>query len=423
MTDDDEVAADEEIGVVGLESDENDDDEVAADVEWAEGEWIVNDETGEQVWQPAEGGPEVSAGQWTEAATEGGEVSADSGSLWNPALLSNAKGSLDRWAERWSVQDDPYVEGLTEAIRDNKNMTMWASLDPYEKLPSPPPVAGRRLNQITQVATGLRNVLVFVPVAITWWAIGKATSAFGDYKDLHPDERSIAFLDFWRSDSELLTNEKLFGLTPKIQEIAYFDFLLIAVVVALTILAGAIGALAERRGDLQEDRIETERSRVALELIDALENKRTASPETIAGSIATVLNDLVDASREVRNAALQLEQASTGIGSFSTQLDSLNDSLQQLSEQVGIHVGGQIVPAIESLGQSVKDLDTAISSDTRQVFAEIMNGLSGISAGLEGMSDHLERTGASVEFGTKQLRDDLDVIHSTITGRPRPSQP
>ena len=73
MTDDDEVAADEEIGVVGLESDENDDDEVAADVEWAEGEWIVNDETGEQVWQPAEGGPEVSSGQWTEAATEGGE--------------------------------------------------------------------------------------------------------------------------------------------------------------------------------------------------------------------------------------------------------------------------------------------------------------------------------------------------------------
>ena len=44
-----------------------------ADVEWAEGEWVVSDETGEQVWQPAEGGPAVSAGQWTEAATEGGE--------------------------------------------------------------------------------------------------------------------------------------------------------------------------------------------------------------------------------------------------------------------------------------------------------------------------------------------------------------
>ena len=44
-----------------------------ADVEWAEGEWIVDDETGEQVWKPAEGGPAVSAGEWTEAATEAGE--------------------------------------------------------------------------------------------------------------------------------------------------------------------------------------------------------------------------------------------------------------------------------------------------------------------------------------------------------------
>ncbi len=44
-----------------------------ADVEWAEGEWGVDKETGEQVWKPAEGGPAVSAGEWTEAATETGE--------------------------------------------------------------------------------------------------------------------------------------------------------------------------------------------------------------------------------------------------------------------------------------------------------------------------------------------------------------
>ncbi len=411
MTDDDEVAADDEIGVVGLEPDETDDDEVAAD-----------DEIGVVGLEPGETDNEELLSDFGSPGGSGG-ASADSGSLWNPALLSNAQGSLDRWADRWSVQDDPYVEGLTEAIRNNKNMTMWASLDPYEMLPSPPPAAGRRLDRITQAATGLRNVLVFVPVAITWWAIGKALDAFGTFKEQQSDDESISFLDFWRDGGGLLEDETLFGLTPKIQEIAFVDFLIIAAVVALTVLAGVVGALAERRRDLQEDQIDFERSRVALELVDALENKRSASPETIAGSIATVLNDLVDASREVRNAALQLEQASTGMGSFSTQLDSLNDSLKELSDQVGIHVGGQIVSAIESLGQSVKDLDTAISSDTRQVFAEIMNGLSGIGAGLEGMSDHLERTGASVEFGTKQLRDDLDAIRSTVAGRPRPSQP
>jgi transcription termination/antitermination protein NusA len=32
--------------------------------EWAEGEWVVDPETGEQVWQPAEGGPTLSAEEW-----------------------------------------------------------------------------------------------------------------------------------------------------------------------------------------------------------------------------------------------------------------------------------------------------------------------------------------------------------------------
>ena len=40
-----------------------------AEVDWAEGEWVIDEETGEQVWKPAEGGPEVSLDQWNEAST------------------------------------------------------------------------------------------------------------------------------------------------------------------------------------------------------------------------------------------------------------------------------------------------------------------------------------------------------------------
>jgi N utilization substance protein A len=38
--------------------------------EWAEGEWVVDPTTGEQVWKPAEGGEAISAEQWTHAAEE-----------------------------------------------------------------------------------------------------------------------------------------------------------------------------------------------------------------------------------------------------------------------------------------------------------------------------------------------------------------
>ena len=38
--------------------------------EWAEGEWIVDPESGEQVWVPAEGGPALSAEQWEQSGTD-----------------------------------------------------------------------------------------------------------------------------------------------------------------------------------------------------------------------------------------------------------------------------------------------------------------------------------------------------------------
>jgi transcription termination/antitermination protein NusA len=45
-------------------------EEAYSQQDWAEGEWVVNAETGEQVWQPAEGGPAVSAEEWEAALAE-----------------------------------------------------------------------------------------------------------------------------------------------------------------------------------------------------------------------------------------------------------------------------------------------------------------------------------------------------------------
>ncbi|MDH4146586.1 MAG: transcription termination factor NusA [Acidimicrobiia bacterium] len=45
--------------------------------EWAEGEWVVDPETGEQVWQPAEGGPTLSAQEWSEGGAAADETAVD----------------------------------------------------------------------------------------------------------------------------------------------------------------------------------------------------------------------------------------------------------------------------------------------------------------------------------------------------------
>lgn len=45
-------------------------EEAYGDVEWAEGEWVIDEETGEQLWQPADGGEMVSVQDWEQATAE-----------------------------------------------------------------------------------------------------------------------------------------------------------------------------------------------------------------------------------------------------------------------------------------------------------------------------------------------------------------
>ena len=42
-----------------------------ADVDWAEGEWITDAESGEQMWQPSGGGDPISASEWSTLVAEG----------------------------------------------------------------------------------------------------------------------------------------------------------------------------------------------------------------------------------------------------------------------------------------------------------------------------------------------------------------
>ena len=57
-------------------------EEAYGDVDWAEGEWVLDPESGEQVWKPADGGDAVSAEQWSagdgdDEVEEPTEASAD----------------------------------------------------------------------------------------------------------------------------------------------------------------------------------------------------------------------------------------------------------------------------------------------------------------------------------------------------------
>ncbi len=90
-------------------------EEAYAGEEWAEGEWVVDPETGEQVWQPAEGGPAVSAEEWEHAGSvaEADESDAESDAESDGADTATGE-TPDAEVDEAETSDEPPAEATPE---------------------------------------------------------------------------------------------------------------------------------------------------------------------------------------------------------------------------------------------------------------------------------------------------------------------
>lgn len=305
--------------------------------------------------------------------------------------------TVSEWARKWNVDDDPYVSGLVAALGRRDNMTMWASLDPMEMLPDPEIRSGGLMKRIARVLTVIRNVLVFVPVALTWLSIQHATEAFGKYLFDNPNLET-SFLQFWQSPGDAYLADHW-----RIQDIARLDAFIIFLIIAATLVANTLELRHRAVNSSMERAVQKERTRVGLMIAETLQGNKSASPESITESLALALNDLSQAARDVSLAAARMEAASVGIDSLSPRIENLNGRITDLDHRFA----KDVVKSVDSLVASVSTLGVAMGGDMQKFVADVL-------AGLEEVNDGFKKTFVAVEFGTKQLRDDLDAIHRKL---------
>lgn len=327
-----------------------------------------------------------------------------------PVALADAMIALQGWASKWDVLGDPYVSGLMHAVSRRDDLTMWASLNPLEYLPTPQVKRqARLLNRLVQVLSAARNILVFIPVALTWFAISKATEAYGTFRTDFP-ELNLNFLQFWQSGEY---NEKVYLSTFwRIGDVARLDALIIALIVISTMVIGILGERLSVTTESFDAATGVERMSVGFLLAQALHGRRQASPESIGESLAEALNDLTQAARDVNDVAARLERASAGVESLAPKLEVLNTHTERLVTQTA----GSISGAVNGLVNSVSGLNAAVSGNVTQVFADA-------TANLEEVSQQFARISASVELGTAQLRADLDELHQQLSKIARGGRP
>jgi hypothetical protein len=207
--------------------------------------------------------------------------------------------SLQSWAQQYGLLEDPYISGLSNAVENRKNLPMWASLNPLEYLPHAPAEINKSLKQVVLIITIVRNALVFLPVALTWFAISKATSAFAVYTASNT-LAVVNFLDFWENGYGVL--DKKWSLS----HVATLDFQIILFIIVLTI---AITLLDKRIRDshnqavaaLDEDRIS-----LALSITSFLFDHQRVTQVSMNQSLAKSLRDLSNSTESLDKSSKEL---------------------------------------------------------------------------------------------------------------------
>jgi hypothetical protein len=220
---------------------------------------------------------------------------------------------LGSWARRADVVNTPYVAGLTAAINAKKDLHIWATLDPLQYLPYPVISVGLRVARLVRILTVLRNVLVFAPVALTWAAVGEATSGFSEYV-AENGANVVNFLDFWQNGYGYLGNEW------RISTVAQLDFVIIMIVIALTVYISIAGTRASEAQAKLEAEIDSDRTAVAIEIAAFLYSKRQVTNVTMNQSLAATLSKLLNATDALENSSKAIATTSKNFEKASRKI-------------------------------------------------------------------------------------------------------
>ena len=206
---------------------------------------------------------------------------------------------LNSWSNQHKVQDDPYVSGLKGALETEENLDVWASLDPLDYLPTPSDKSNDVFLRINLGLTIVRNALVFLPVALTWYAISKASAAFAVYTSNNTLTVSN-FLDFWENGYGVLAKEW------SLSHVATLDFQIILVIIILTIAITLIDKRIRDNHNQHVALLDEERISLALSISTFLFDHQRVTQVSMNQSLAKSLRDLSNSTEALDKSSKEL---------------------------------------------------------------------------------------------------------------------
>ncbi len=271
---------------------------------------------------------------------------------------------------------DALVDRGTQAQKD-----ALASSDLYQLLDVNGVVENLKVRDATplwlSILEWFRNILVLVPLVLTWWGISEAVNAYQNLLDARHDLFQTSFIYLWQRGFEgYLTNG------PKLSTLAIADAIILIVLILLTM--GVTGR-AHVYNNHKERKAEELRANIAKVLAQ------------IKLSLATAPSNI----QQPTNFVSYFDQTSRNLlGAIQQERDVLNRLLAQ--GQQNQQQQGQLAQALSQLMQEMQRTMQSFQQ-TGQTFGQATQTLQQATQGLQQTAQTFQQTGQQISTSVANL--------------------
>jgi len=309
-----------------------------------------------------------------------------------------AAKALKSWMdeEGENIRNREILEQLHSDISANRKMNEWGSF-PLDDLLRPPmrDFATLGTAKVANFVTVLRNLLLFVPVMVTWYAIEQASKSY-----VKVSGSGQTFLQSW--------NE----ITWSLQRVAFTDALIIAILITLTLASHLLDARAEDYARSLDEKSDARFRTMMVKVGLYLHGFRQITPSALKGGLADAVNQLKAATDEMKDAAVGMNVVADKAAGTLSEFAAMSAK--------------EFAPAAERLTVLVSTLETAASShvdmgDLVKVFQAQLSGTIGsLEGSLQSMTrdivDKLNDNARSLEVALVQAGNKIEVIGTNLQG-------
>ncbi|HEX5498277.1 MAG TPA: hypothetical protein VFX03_03585, partial [Thermomicrobiales bacterium] len=145
------------------------------------------------------------------------------------------------------------------------------------------------------LADRVRNVLVLVPILLTWFALADASRAYASYIAKNPDDVRKPFLLLWETGF----GGEIGPLAPTFSRVALFDAVLIGLIIVLTFYAHGRREARDDKIDEAAGGLQTDLDNVLAEASIVLAGDRGSRPALLARSVERLAERFDRSSQEL----------------------------------------------------------------------------------------------------------------------------